>query len=43
MDDQHAHRALARCLFVFVGPAAVIGERLALEESVALPKEARSR
>ena len=32
MNQDRAHRALARGLFVLVSPAAVVGERLALEE-----------
>ena len=32
MNDEHADGAAARGLFVFVGPAAVVGEGFALEE-----------
>ena len=32
MNQNRAHRAFARCLFIFVGPAPVISQRLTLEE-----------
>ena len=32
MNQDRAHRAFARGLFVFIGPTAVVGERFALEE-----------
>ena len=36
MNNQHAHRATPRCLLVLVGPAAVVGQRLALEKALVL-------
>ena len=32
MNEDHARRALTRCLFVLVSPAPVVGEGLAFEE-----------
>ena len=32
MNDEHADGAAARGLFILIGPAAVVGERLALEK-----------
>ncbi len=32
MNDKHTDRSPARRLFIFVGPAAVVSERLAFEE-----------
>ncbi len=32
MNDQHAHRAAPRGLLILVGPAAVVGQRLAFEK-----------
>ena len=34
MDDEHAHGSATRGFFILVGPAAVVGERLALEEAL---------
>ena len=32
VNDEHAHGSAARGFFIFVGPAAVVGEGFALEE-----------
>src|ERR1035437_9736056 len=32
MNEEHAHSTAAGCLLIFVGPTAVVGEGLALEE-----------
>ena len=32
MDENHAHCAFARCFFIFVSPAPVIGQRFAFEK-----------